>query len=200
MPAAAPTTQSSPRTATASTRDRILEVATRLFTEAGYDKTSLREISDELGVTKAALYYHFKSKDDILRALLEPVIEQQRQLIARIEGTETMEQWAGVLTWMIDQVMEKWPLYQLAHRNQAAVESLAESSEFFLDHLTLHAQIETALTRTEVPLADRVRMICAFGCVAGFDDFGGTLLLEREPNDEIRAELIRVMRSILGVA
>ncbi|MFK3983156.1 TetR/AcrR family transcriptional regulator [Micromonospora sp. NPDC050397] len=56
---------------TGSTRARIQAVALELFTEQGYEKTSLREISERLGVTKAALYYHFKSKDDIVNSFVE---------------------------------------------------------------------------------------------------------------------------------
>lgn len=52
-----------------STRERILDVALELFTEQGFDKTSLRQIADQLGFSKAALYYHFASKGDILIAL-----------------------------------------------------------------------------------------------------------------------------------
>src|SRR5688572_16798393 len=48
------------------TRARIQAVALDLFTEQGYDATSLREIAEQLGVTKAALYYHFKSKEEIV--------------------------------------------------------------------------------------------------------------------------------------
>lgn len=51
-------------------RDRILQVALELFTERGYDGTSLREIAEKLDVTKAALYYHFKSKEALLIALV----------------------------------------------------------------------------------------------------------------------------------
>ncbi|WP_436531516.1 TetR/AcrR family transcriptional regulator [Actinoplanes sp. HUAS TT8] len=52
------------------TRERILTVALRLFATQGYANTSLREIADELGVTKAALYFHFKTKEDILNGIL----------------------------------------------------------------------------------------------------------------------------------
>jgi AcrR family transcriptional regulator len=51
------------------TRSRIQAVALELFTEQGYDATSLREIAERLGVTKAALYYHFKSKEEIVDSL-----------------------------------------------------------------------------------------------------------------------------------
>ena len=52
-----------------STRERILDIALELFTEQGYDKTSLRDIAERLGTTKAALYYHFERKEDILLEL-----------------------------------------------------------------------------------------------------------------------------------
>ncbi|WP_424532204.1 TetR/AcrR family transcriptional regulator [Sphaerisporangium viridialbum] len=56
---------------TTDTRARIQEIALKLFTEQGYEATSLREIAESLGVTKAALYYHFRTKDDIVASLAE---------------------------------------------------------------------------------------------------------------------------------
>jgi AcrR family transcriptional regulator len=53
------------------TRSRIQEVALRLFIENGYEATSLREIAEVIGVTKAALYYHFKSKDEIVTSIVD---------------------------------------------------------------------------------------------------------------------------------
>jgi AcrR family transcriptional regulator len=53
------------------TRTRIQDVALRLFNENGYEATSLREIADEIGVTKAALYYHFKTKEEIVTSLID---------------------------------------------------------------------------------------------------------------------------------
>jgi AcrR family transcriptional regulator len=56
------------------TRERIQAVAVELFAEHGYDKTSLREIAERLDVTKAALYYHFNTKEDIVVSLFEDFI------------------------------------------------------------------------------------------------------------------------------
>jgi len=64
------------------TRTRIQRVALDLFTERGYDKTSLREIAERLGVTKAALYYHFKSKEEIVESFLSDRIKEIDELIA----------------------------------------------------------------------------------------------------------------------
>ena len=65
------------------TRARIQQVALELFAEQGYERTSLREIAERLGVTKAALYYHFKSKEDIVRSLVEDYFGQHRRRRAR---------------------------------------------------------------------------------------------------------------------
>lgn len=56
------------------TREKIQAVALELFAEHGYDKTSLREIAERLDVTKAALYYHFNTKEDIVVSLFDDLI------------------------------------------------------------------------------------------------------------------------------
>ncbi|WP_281262722.1 TetR/AcrR family transcriptional regulator [Nocardia nova] len=53
------------------TRDRIRSVAMELFSANGYEHTSIREIADRLGITKAAVYYHFRSKEDIVVSLAD---------------------------------------------------------------------------------------------------------------------------------
>jgi AcrR family transcriptional regulator len=63
------------------TRQRIQEIALELFTEQGYEATSLREIAERLGVTKAALYYHFKTKDDIVASLMEDRVSDMERLL-----------------------------------------------------------------------------------------------------------------------
>jgi AcrR family transcriptional regulator len=64
------------------TRARIQRVALELFAEQGYERTSLREIAERLSVTKAALYYHFKSKEDIVRSFTEDHFARLDALIA----------------------------------------------------------------------------------------------------------------------
>lgn len=48
------------------TRTRILQEAARLFTEKGYETTSVQDLAEALGLSKAALYHHFRSKEEIL--------------------------------------------------------------------------------------------------------------------------------------
>lgn len=64
------------------TRAEIREVALELFTEQGYEATSLREIAERLGITKAALYYHFESKGDIVQSLFKDHLRQLDELVA----------------------------------------------------------------------------------------------------------------------
>src|SRR5258707_9373535 len=63
------------------TRSRIQAIALELFIEQGYEATSLREIAERLGVTKAALYYHFKTKDEIIQSLVDDQLAMIVELI-----------------------------------------------------------------------------------------------------------------------
>ena len=67
------------------TRSRILDAALDLFSEHGFEGTTLQQIADRLGFTKAALYYHFRSKDDLLRALNEPAVTDCEILLEAYE-------------------------------------------------------------------------------------------------------------------
>ena len=65
-------------------RDRIVHEATTLFSELGVGATSMRMIAERLGVTKAALYYHFESKEqlhfEIHHALIDEVLVRVEQI------------------------------------------------------------------------------------------------------------------------
>lgn len=67
----------------ASTREKILDVAADLFVEHGYPGTPLSLIASKLEFTKAALYYHFKSKSDILSGILDPVLDEVDALLTK---------------------------------------------------------------------------------------------------------------------
>ncbi len=63
----------------------ILDVAYRLFMEKGYEYTSIQDIIDNLGgLSKGAIYHHFKSKEDILIAVIQKMTVQSNQLLANI--------------------------------------------------------------------------------------------------------------------
>lgn len=57
-------------------RNEILDVAERLFCTKGFDRTSTNDILNEIGIARGTLYYHFKSKEDILDGMIERVTNQ----------------------------------------------------------------------------------------------------------------------------
>ena len=75
------------------TRQRILATASELIVERGYAATSIRDISERLGLTKGALYYHFPSKEDLLYALVAPLFGAVDEFVsaARADGRVTRE-------------------------------------------------------------------------------------------------------------
>ena len=64
------------------TRQLAQQAALRLFTEQGYEATSLRQIADELGINKASLYYYFDGKEAILQSLLDQRGDEAEELLA----------------------------------------------------------------------------------------------------------------------
>jgi AcrR family transcriptional regulator len=68
------------------TRHRIQKVARDLFARQGVQRTSLQDIADELGITKPALYYHFASREDLVRSIVVPLIEEGEQFVAHQEN------------------------------------------------------------------------------------------------------------------
>src|ERR1700685_3510913 len=112
------------------TRARIQRVAVELFAEQGYDKTSLREIAERLDVTKAALYYHFKSKEDIVRSLLDDYFAQLDSLTDWARGQPaTPAVRAEILTRYIDMVIDSHQVYRMLQQNQAALATLTSGKQ-----------------------------------------------------------------------
>ena len=72
------------------TRDRILDVAERMFGERGFPATSLRDITTEAGVNVASVNYHFGSKEALLAEVLErrlkPINERRLELLDAVEA------------------------------------------------------------------------------------------------------------------
>lgn len=62
----------------------ILDVSTRLFSEKGYDDTSLQDIINETKLSKGAIYHHFGSKEDILKAIFHRLGNENAEIFAKI--------------------------------------------------------------------------------------------------------------------
>ena len=72
----------------ATARDEILDAAGELFTTTGYTATSTRTIADAVGIRQASLYHYFKTKDDILCALLSQTVAPTLSFIPSLRGSE----------------------------------------------------------------------------------------------------------------
>jgi AcrR family transcriptional regulator len=135
------------------TRTRIQEIALKLFTEQGYEATSLREIAEELGVTKAALYYHFKTKDDIVTSLVDLRVAEMEELLTWARGREKTPEMRREL---LDRyaVMLRQPRYlavaRFVERNQTAISNHPKLSKMRETMMQLtSAMSESAATPTE---------------------------------------------------
>ena len=56
-----------------------------LFSSQGYEKTSLREIAEQVGITKASLYYHYSSKQDLLRAIVGTFLDDISAVLRQVD-------------------------------------------------------------------------------------------------------------------
>ncbi|MEW1638264.1 helix-turn-helix domain-containing protein [Streptomyces sp. NPDC093801] len=147
-----------PQAKRGNTRQRIQDVALELFAEQGYEKTSLREIAERLEVTKAALYYHFKTKEDIIISVFEDRTRPIDELIEWAqEQPRTLETKREVLRRYSEAMVAGTQLYRFMHENQATMRELSIGEIVKRRIFTL-----VELLRTEDgPLADQVRCVSA---------------------------------------
>jgi AcrR family transcriptional regulator len=172
-----------------TTRERILDVALELFIDLGYEKTSLRQIAEKMGFTKAAIYYHFASKDDILMALHMRMHDVLRgALVAAAAGPMTPGRWREMVGELVDQILEHRAIFVLHERNRAALDELHRQPHDE-DHEDLDEMFRRVLDDESIAARDRVRMACAVGAV-----MGPLLLSGNAFGDMATAELAALVR------
>ncbi len=74
-----------PRERVRDTKTEIHRAAVELFSSQGYEKTSLREIAERVGITKASLYYHYSSKQDLLRAIVGTFLDDISDVLGQVD-------------------------------------------------------------------------------------------------------------------
>lgn len=80
-----------------SRQQEIIMEAARLFRQKGYLATSIRDISDSLNITSAALYYHFKNKEEILAEVMRLSLQRLHEAVATAVA-EQENQWQQIRT------------------------------------------------------------------------------------------------------
>ncbi|WP_202436657.1 TetR/AcrR family transcriptional regulator [Streptomyces sp. SID5910] len=173
------------------TRQRIQDVALELFAEQGYEKTSLREIAERLDVTKAALYYHFKTKEEILVSIFEDLTRPIEDLIewGRLQP-HTLETKQEIVRRYSEVLSGASPLFRFMQENQAAIRELRIGEMFKTRMLGLR----DILIDPEADLVDQVRCVSAmFTLHAGMfvlQDMEGDPEKRREAVLEVATDLV----------
>jgi AcrR family transcriptional regulator len=92
-------------------RQRIIDVADSLFYKRGYNQTSFQDISDATGIPRGNFYYYFKTKDEILEAVVNSRIAQLSTLLNRCEAEmadprERLLSYSNILEYNRDDVIQ----------------------------------------------------------------------------------------------
>lgn len=134
------------------TKKRIQEIALELFAERGYDKTSLKEVADRLNITRPALYYHFKTKEDILNSAVSDLLDSVGELTEwASEQPHTPEARAEILGRINELFTDHWlPLMRFSQMNEAAMRELRLGKDMQTKMLSLYTVLDD-------PDADPVR-------------------------------------------
>jgi len=170
-------------------------VALELFAEQGYEKTSLREIAERLGVTKAALYYHFKSKEDIVHSFTDDYFAKFDALVEwakdqpRGEATrrEVIDRYVGI-------VLDGHEVFRFLEQNRASVETMHGKDRFAHFRNRLDELVEV-LVGPGAPLRDRVRASTAVIAVGATCRF---YLQQADDQDKLRAIVLEMATDLIS--
>ena len=146
------------RTQGEATRHQIIEAAITHFATGGFEATSLREIGEALGITKAAVYYHFRSKDDLLAATVEPFLADAEALIAAGNDHGTN---GGLLAAYLDVLLTHRRVVGFLAADLAALNRPVIAPRA----LTLRPRLRALLTGGNTDLAAQTRAECALGAL-----------------------------------
>ncbi|MEV7551267.1 TetR family transcriptional regulator [Amycolatopsis sp. NPDC089917] len=173
------------------TRTRLLNTALRLFTEHGVEGTSLQMIADALGVTKAAVYYHFKTKAEITESVAEPVLLELEGIVddARAQRTRGA-QIDHLLDGFVDLVVRHRSLVALFSSDPGiarAIEKSVHSSASFKNRL---------LEILVGPDPDLTAIVTAQVLLAGIAVAGGSPEVASLDDETLRETLLTVGRKL----
>jgi AcrR family transcriptional regulator len=179
------------------TRETIRAVALELFSTKGFDQTSLREIAERVGLTKASLYYHFSSKQALLIAVVEPVIAGWRTIA---DDTATLEHTPAnmrqVVGGCLDVLLAHRAVAGIFQRDPAGVAVVAGA--LWEDMLELSQRLYTWLAGPGAGPIEQLRAVAAME-VLGAALTSGTYLKEEIPESEARVVLLDAAMDVLRV-
>ena len=172
------------------TRQRAVAVALELFNDKGYEQTALREVSERLGITKAALYYHFPSKEALLAAVVDSQQREPVEELLRWVNDQPLPQSPEVRHEVLTRIAgllqgRLGPWLRFAQNNQRTLEKYPDVTKRFRDSLL--SLVRVALVGGG-NLHDQVRSLLAllaiyFGTLGTMRDLLGVLGIDATPND-----------------
>ena len=176
------------------TRSRILDAALDVFSEQGFEGSSLQQIADRLDLTKAALYYYFRSKDELLEALVEPAIRGVEEILDACSGEkDTPARRKEFMGQYLDYFLRQRRLIAYISRDLATLAHPAISA----GNEERRARMEALLAGADLDFSDQVRVTMAFGgmqaAIAQYPDADETEL--REALLDAGAALLRPRRA-----
>jgi AcrR family transcriptional regulator len=140
------------------TKDRILIIAGDLFANQGYTGTSIADIAGELGTTTAALYYHFRSKAEILSALIAAPMADYNRIVEELHSRTTPEELLGAF---VDLTVDSRALAAVIDRDPSVLALVDEQLPRKSERMT--AQV---IARLAGPDADRGAVVRAYAALA----------------------------------
>ena len=173
------------------TRERLLDEACRLFALYSFAGTSLQMIADHLGVTKAAIYHHFKTRDDILTAVIRPAIAELRTAIEQAQAQRTATARADtMLRGFVDLTVKHRRLISMIGTD-AGVTSALQSHPDIAELLQQPAE----MLRLDTPDSD----VAAAVTLAGIAAAASSPALQFVDDQTMRDQLLGIGRRALGL-
>lgn len=163
-----------------------------LFTSQGYDATSLRQIADRLGFTKAALYYHFPAKEHLVIELTRPWLDAISNLIALNQSAPGMDEGTRrrrLIEDYIDIVLAHHAVLRFLTQDAAAT----KHPDVGRRALTLVLALQDALLGPDADDAERIRVGCAIGAVHS------TAMMDESTLAAARPIIVSVALGVLGL-
>jgi len=174
------------------TRARIHDVALEVFAEHGYERASMQQIAGRLGVTRPALYYHYRSKEDILASIHTDLAYSVDDLIT---WAETQPKTRGTRLQLLRRLhglmAGPWGTFtRFAQANEAAMRELSAAAEFARRMDILGALLSPTDT-IDGRLKGRLALTALFMANARQEQLGGTTAESMDAALDVAAALVR---------
>ena len=179
-------------------RAAILDAARRLFVERGYDAVTIRDVIRQTELASGTFYNYFRTKEDLLRALVEQHVQALTAELRRVRGAaRSLDEFVhGAYLAAFTAIAEDPVLYNLMMRNEVVVRTLYAESVMGLSTKALRDDIEDAIRRGIMPPLDAGYLAAAF-FGAGYEM--GRILAESPKKDPAAAAAFATRLFLGGV-